>query len=228
MRRQGRESTSRRRIICSGQGIAWRRRRNGNMPAGQVQRRRMALAKPEELLGKYGWFSGNSLSKSHPVGQLKPNDFGLFDMHGNAWEWCDDVYEPGMGGASLRVFRGGSWNDDAADLPGRRSASRSSRPTGSTTSACGWPEFPSAQEQGKQEWPPGAEADGRSRSVVERSEAEPERSEARRSPSCRSGRRPGAGQRGVKGRRPLRKFSGFSSIQVNIMAFRLSIHDIDS
>ncbi len=68
---------------------------------------------PEELLGKYGWYGENSLSKSHPVGQLKPNDFGLFDMHGNAWEWCDDVYNPGMGGASHRVFRGGSWYDDA-------------------------------------------------------------------------------------------------------------------
>ncbi len=64
---------------------------------------------PEELLGKYAWFSGNSLSKGHPVGQLKPNDFGLFDMHGNAWEWCDDVYYPGMAGASHWVARGGSW-----------------------------------------------------------------------------------------------------------------------
>lgn len=47
----------------------------------------------EELLGNYGWFVGNSLSKSHPVGGLKPNDLGLFDMHGNAWEWTQNAYQ---------------------------------------------------------------------------------------------------------------------------------------
>ena len=79
------------------------------------------FGEPDELLGKFAWFSGNSVSKSHPVGQLKPNDFGLFDMHGNVWEWCDDVYGPGVGGASPRVYRGGSWISDAA---GCRAANR--------------------------------------------------------------------------------------------------------
>jgi formylglycine-generating enzyme required for sulfatase activity len=52
-----------------------------------------------ELLGKYAWFSSNAAGTSHPVGSLKPNDLGLFDMHGNAWEWCQDVYRPyGKGG----------------------------------------------------------------------------------------------------------------------------------
>ncbi len=45
-----------------------------------------------DLLGKYGWFDGNALGKSHPVGSLKSNDLGLFDLHGNDWEWCQDVY----------------------------------------------------------------------------------------------------------------------------------------
>ena len=45
-----------------------------------------------DLLGKYGWFYGNSLGKSHPVGSMKTNDLGLFDLHGNDWEWCQDVY----------------------------------------------------------------------------------------------------------------------------------------
>ncbi|MBL8825206.1 MAG: SUMF1/EgtB/PvdO family nonheme iron enzyme [Planctomycetia bacterium] len=45
-----------------------------------------------EMLGKYAWTSSNSMNKSHPVGCRKPNDLGLFDMHGNNWEWCQDAY----------------------------------------------------------------------------------------------------------------------------------------
>jgi formylglycine-generating enzyme required for sulfatase activity len=44
----------------------------------------------EELLGRYGWFSGNSQVRTQPVARLKPNDFGLFDMHGNIWQWCQE------------------------------------------------------------------------------------------------------------------------------------------
>ncbi|HEV3080409.1 MAG TPA: SUMF1/EgtB/PvdO family nonheme iron enzyme [Gemmataceae bacterium] len=44
----------------------------------------------EELLGHYGWYMGNSQVRTHPVGSLKPNDFGLFDMHGNIWQWCQE------------------------------------------------------------------------------------------------------------------------------------------
>ncbi len=71
----------------------------------------------EELLGKYCWYDENSKSKSHPVGQLKSNDLGLFDMHGNAWERCDDPYKPGMGGAVRPplAYRGGSWLNELAD-----------------------------------------------------------------------------------------------------------------
>jgi formylglycine-generating enzyme required for sulfatase activity len=51
-----------------------------------------AHGEAEDLLGKYAWFFGNSPIKSHPGGELRPNDLGLFDLCGNAWEWCQDRY----------------------------------------------------------------------------------------------------------------------------------------
>ncbi|MGA2033480.1 MAG: SUMF1/EgtB/PvdO family nonheme iron enzyme, partial [Thermoguttaceae bacterium] len=61
----------------------------------------------EELLGKYGWYLNNSGDKTWPVGSLKPNDFGLFDMHGNVYTWCHDSlgYE-----GEYRALRGGGFN----------------------------------------------------------------------------------------------------------------------
>jgi eukaryotic-like serine/threonine-protein kinase len=47
----------------------------------------------EELARWYAWYAFNSNGKAHPVGTLKPNDFGLFDMHGNGWEWCQGVLQ---------------------------------------------------------------------------------------------------------------------------------------
>ena len=57
--------------------------------AGTVTR--WALGEAEDLLTKYAWCVSNAWSRLHPVGTLRPNDLGLFDMHGNAWEWCQDV-----------------------------------------------------------------------------------------------------------------------------------------
>jgi serine/threonine protein kinase/formylglycine-generating enzyme required for sulfatase activity len=51
---------------------------------------RFFFGKPRVLLAKYGWYRGNSPNRTQPVGTLKPNDLGLFDLHGNVWEWCQD------------------------------------------------------------------------------------------------------------------------------------------
>ncbi len=84
-------------------------------------------------LGDYAWFNRNSLSQTHPVGQKKPNAWGLYDMHGNVWEWCADwlgayyyasspVDDPnGPSSGTNRVLRGGSWVSAATNS---RSANR--------------------------------------------------------------------------------------------------------
>ena len=59
--------------------------------AGTVTSRYYGLT--DTLLDRYAWYEANGQNRTWPVGSLKPNDFGLFDMHGNAWDWCDDSYQ---------------------------------------------------------------------------------------------------------------------------------------
>ncbi len=74
-------------------------------------------------LDALGWYDGNASGKTHPVGEMEPNAYGLHDMHGNVWEWCEDVWHDTYDGApndgkawlsggdtGRRVLRGGSWN----------------------------------------------------------------------------------------------------------------------
>jgi eukaryotic-like serine/threonine-protein kinase len=78
----------------------------------------------EELLSKYAWYYKNSQERTWPVGSLKPNDLGLFDVQGNVFTWCQESfngYPQGTGvsedeedeltivSANTRMLRGGSF-----------------------------------------------------------------------------------------------------------------------
>ncbi len=79
----------------------------------------------EALLGDYAWYSANAGGETRPVGLKRPNAWGLHDVHGNVWEWCQDWWDdygpgpaidpqgPREGFMGARVFRGGCWRGGA-------------------------------------------------------------------------------------------------------------------
>ncbi len=95
---------------------------------------RYCFGDDESKLGEYAWYAAKPGNMTHPVGEKKPNAWGLYDMHGLVWEWCQDWHDmgyynvspvddpPGAATGIDRVFRGGSWNYPAAYC---RSARRS-------------------------------------------------------------------------------------------------------
>ena len=79
------------------------------------------------MLGEYAWYATNSGETTHPIGEKKPNAWGLCDMHGNVWEWCADWHDDGYyahspsddptgpATGSDHVIRGGAWVNPARD-----------------------------------------------------------------------------------------------------------------
>ena len=96
-------------------------------------------------LGAYAWYGDNSGNTTHPVGSKRPNDWGVYDLHGNVWEWVADWYDDypsgrvtdpqGPSSGTRRIIRGGGWGYDAPDC---RSGTRGTGPPTSRSGSVGF------------------------------------------------------------------------------------------
>ena len=119
-------------------------------------------------LGSYAWYDGNSNSQTHDVAGKLPNAWGLYDMHGNVWEWCSDWYSDtyygerpdpdtdpsGPASGSQRVVRGGAWGGNAA---GCRSANRGGHGSDSRLHGIGFRVIAGPQQTPPANYPPTAD-----------------------------------------------------------------------
>ncbi len=109
---------------------------------------RFYFGEDDSKLGDYAWYKNNSNFTTHPVGQKKPNNWGLYDLTGNVFQWCSDWYgglyysatsnnvDPqGSASGAYRVLRGGGWNNDAGSC---RSAYRDWSAPGAFISSIGF------------------------------------------------------------------------------------------
>ena len=108
-----------------------------------------------DKLRQYAWFAANADQKTHPVGQKKPNRWGLYDLYGNVSEWCEDIYSPtyykdsptvdpcgpaNHGNDVRRVIRGGSWKSspDACRTTARQGEKTGDSDACFSTDYCGF------------------------------------------------------------------------------------------
>jgi formylglycine-generating enzyme required for sulfatase activity len=81
-----------------------------------------AFGDDASIADQYAWTAENCDAGTHPVGLKRPNAWGLYDVHGNVWEWCSDWFAPypaaplndplGPASSKYKVFKGGGWNQD--------------------------------------------------------------------------------------------------------------------
>jgi eukaryotic-like serine/threonine-protein kinase len=119
----------------TGDEVTWRREAGGYRLPTEAEweyacragtRTRWSFGDDEGRLADHAWYGGNAGGEPQPAGQKKPNPWGLYDMHGNVWEWCWDLYGPfepasaedpaGPADGAGRLLRGGSFFGTAGDL----------------------------------------------------------------------------------------------------------------